>query len=315
MISFQVWRALHTPFVAHPLYYMRGLDEPSDDGQRILEVMERNAQIAATLFLILTVAAIIHYGPSVLLFIILGIPIGLALLVVPLIIFATGTLYGVGAASVIALTISRERYQGRLDLLGATPYGLAGATWALGSIAVQKSSILRRMRALVQPMHFISVFVVGFTLILLALPAISDNSPDATAQQTWVDGFGLLMLLLFGIVDLLQSGNIGSLTGMIVGAGTTNTAYIQGRALVTFFIMHLVSYMVIVAVCVVVLPMLKFDSRALYYVVCLVSTYLIREGMTIMLWWSLTRTLEASYDELGAIAHIGIQRKRIFPKS
>jgi len=312
MITWQLWRAIHTPFVAHPLYYMRGMDPVPEDTQRLTEIMERNTQRIALLVILGVIAAVIHYGPAVLLFIIIGVPISLFLLTVPAVLLLAGTVYGLIAVMAIALTISKERHQGRLELLGATPYGLAGATWALGSIAVQKNILLKRIRNTLHPLHMITTFCVIFMLILFMIPYISD--PQAIEpRQALSDVLAVLAVIIFAIIDLFQSGNIGSLIGMIVATDTHNTAHIQGRSLTTFLVIHLAGYMLIVGLCVLAWPVLGINSDIVYYGLCLFTAYAIREGITLVLWWFLIKTLDANYDELNTIVRIGIRRQRTIP--
>jgi len=308
MIAWQLWRALHTPFVAHPLYHLRGMDPLPEDSERLIAVMERNAKLLLVLGIVGIVAATISYGPSALLFIIIGIPIGIFMLTVPAVLLLAGSVYGTITVMAIALTISRERYQGRFELLGATPYGLAGATWALGSIAVQKNILLKRLREALTPLYMISIFCALMLLFLFTIPVISDPQANE-ARRTASDVITVLLLIFFAIIDLMQSVNISSLIGMIVATDAENTSFAQGRALAAFLVIHLTNYMIIVGLCVLALPMLGIQSGPVYYGLCLFTAYAIREGVTVLLWWRLIKTLDADHAELNTIVRIGVQRQ------
>jgi hypothetical protein len=309
MITWRIWRAVHTPFVAHPIYWRRGSWLAQADHSSLVQRLERQAQWLGAGVLGAGLLLTIIGRFELFLLMVVGVPVMTVVVGIPAGVLLSGIWYGFICATTSAVTIRRERYQGRLALLGATPYGLAGAAWALGSISIQRSPTLLSLRKLLAPTYFMIFLVMLLVLPFIGVRAI--NYPlDVQAQRDLRDWATVMLIVLLGMADLVQSASIGALVGMIVpvAASQLDNAFIG--AVLLYLAVQIAAATFAGIVWLVVWPVLGVAGGLGWYVCGVLTLIVLREMATLLLWFWLIRALDADFGELDAIVHLSLWRDR-----
>ena len=305
IISWKVWQAVHKPFVAHPLYWMRGLWIAPYDTEFIVKKIEKRARSVSILVGIFALFLLVQYGVGTFTLFVLGLPALVIIFGIPLGILIIGSIYGFVSASVATLTISREHNLGRFTLLGTTPYGRAGATWALGSIAIQKNEFLRRVRDVMPPVYFATFFLILFPLSLLGFGALL-NSSNSELQGNFTSIFMIFTLSLFSLTDLIQSASIGALIGMIVPITVNQTSSAYAITILAYLVSQVFIYLISAAIWILVWPQFGVSQGIKFYLAGLCTIILFRDVYLRILWQLFNWRLGADFGELDMIVHINV---------
>jgi hypothetical protein len=314
MISWRLWQALHTPFVAHPLYQQRGVwQEPTNSQAKTgwaatsiwLREHPRRAVVVSVLVAVFTA---IIFGPTPLLILFFGLPFLFIFVGFPLMLIVIGTVYGIVMALLVSDTIAVEQAQGRYWLVSVTPYGRTGVTWALCSLAFNCHGSLGEIRRLLTATYIIviacAVFLLGFILLTIALAPLSVRGD---LQELPV----LIAIALVLPLDFYQSVNVAGLVGMIAPTLSIGRAGIRHYVLGSFLALQVGFYLVAAFLCFGVWPHLfsplGWLNDAGYVLLCIFTIYICREGLIVGLWLLLARRLDTSLAELDEIAGVGIK--------
>lgn len=321
MISWRLWRALSTPFVAHPIYWQRGVWKP-----KALPTRRSFWQIIATFvgknliwgvlaaFVITVVLSVVFefnamfvIGPVVTIF--LGIPVLFFFTVPPLFLVSVGTVYGLLSALSISDSIAVEKQQGRYALMGLTPHGLAGATWALCSLQQHTNFILQVIRNWLILIYLLIGALILLPLLVVVVTFLSSLAPiTASNMPVEYNILNVSLILTLPLIDYVQSSNIGSLIGMITPSFTVGRANTRGLTIFTFLALQFAVYLVMAFACFVLWPRLyvtlgwRLDLG--YTLVCIMTSYLMREAVTITLWVYLAYSLETDLTELNRATNL-----------
>lgn len=303
MISWRLWMAIYTPFVAHPLYLRWGVWSQKQEISEVYRQLERRAQRLVITVLVIAAVVLHLFGAVPLVVFTFGVPFVLIVVGIPLSLLITGTVYGAICASTVAMTIAREQYQGRFALMGLTPYGKAGAAWALGTIAVQKHPLLKRVRYALQPTYFVIIFVLVIPMAL-AWISLTSNPGDAQMRNQAENLASVLLLAVYTIIDFIQSGNVGCMVGMLIPTSTDHPGSANALSIVGFGLMQVLSYVVVAVICVFGWPTMGVDQGLSYYLLCTLTAYVFREVLIVALWFLLLQRLDAEPGELAAIDNL-----------
>ena len=305
IISWKVWQAVHKPFVAHPLYWMRGLWVAPYDTDFIVKKIERRARSVSLIVGTFAIFLLVQYGVGTFTLFVLGVPSLLIIVGIPAGILIIGSIYGFVSASVATLTISREHNLGRFTLLGTTPYGRAGATWALGSIAIQRNTFLKRVRDVMPPVYFATFFLILFPLSLLGFGALL-NSNNAELQGDFTYAFMVFTLSLFSLTDLIQSASIGALIGMIVPISINQTSSAYAITILAYLMSQVFIYLLSAATWIIVWPQLGINQGIKFYLAGLCTIVVYRDVYLRILWQLFNWRLGADFGELDTIVHVNV---------
>ena len=301
MISWNFWRALQIPYVAHPIYRLRGVWEPptaAPFNTRFLALLQTRPMLLLVSSIALVTAIPALWGFPVLFVLICGPALVLVVIVIPASLVLVGTVYGLAVTLAVSDTIFIEKAQGRYELMTLTPRGLAGATWALNSLVFHTNALLVQIR-----LWLVNIYVsAGMTILLvlyLVLPIVPGIIPKAFVWLTIFAAF---------LCDYIQSTNTGCLLGMIIPSYSQSRATTRSYAIVAFLTLQFGSYLVILFLCIVMWPTLHLASfqQQLRFTLVAFLTYLsCREIITIVLLVTLVRRLNTTLSEWDDIARIG----------
>lgn len=309
-VSWRLWGALMQPFVAHPLFRRWGVWQPPTTtgpaarAQRWLSLHQ--GWIMGTL-VVVTLASAMLFGPWRTLWALVVIPFALLLALIPLLLISYGTIYGMLSALSIGSTISNEKVQGRYTLLGVTPYGFEGATWALCSLLIHASYTLRWLRTTAQFLYFLLLFAVGIPLFIsLGIYVFQPTPPLADTLRVLGLGFALVILM---VVDFIQSADLGSLIGMLVPTYVQTRSDTRNNVIFFFPIVQFGSYVLIALVMVGPFLLAVESGMSLLWPAygSLVIFYLVREFIIVGLWCQLARRLNANLNEMDRFTHVGLR--------
>lgn len=315
MISWRLWLALRRPFIAHPIYQLRGVwhQLPRQDNlpfKRLRAWLAAHQLTLSILLVILAVVLTILYGPAPIMMMIFGLPFVGMFFGLPLFLLGIGTFYGLASAIVTSDSIANERRQGRFALMGLTTYGAAGAAWALCSVEFHRHHWFYIVRETIASVYLMVITFAGFPLFFTFALFLIDLS-DPVSQYRFFSLVSWLVIIFTPGLDYVQSANIGCLVGMIAPAFTSGRANARGLASGIFLALQFGTYIVVGLCSFYFWPRLYFElgweQNFSYYILCVFTLIVCREIVTIVLWFTLAYALDAELDELDAIAQIGIR--------
>ncbi|MCU0481482.1 MAG: hypothetical protein MUE54_09750 [Anaerolineae bacterium] len=316
MTSLQFWLALMTPFVSHPLYMRRGVWQPPSPpseatrwGKWVVFYNTNEVRIIWVGFALL-VAGVIFIGFSNIMVAIVIISIGVIGLGFPTLFALSGTIYGIVSALTISGAIINERLQGRYLILGVTPSGFLGAAWALCSISVQNSRLLRQLRTLLGTIYGVAVLMLLLPFLLTTLIYFG-NSEVSQIYDLWsilIIAFSIIILFL---VDFFQSACIGGLLGLIAPHYSETRANTQNSVISNFLALQFGVYLVTGFICLFLIPsifsLIRYPITPFYGYICAVVLYAVREVLIIALWHGLAITIDDDVVQLNRLTRIRIK--------
>jgi hypothetical protein len=321
MISIRIFQALLRPFVAHPLYQRWGVWDPTplpsvlnSRWYRLRRWYQKHELRVITGIVLFSILLMFIFGFWRVMSLILFVPIFLMVLLVPLSLLLLGTINGLLSGFAINQTIVNEKIQGRYDLLGLTPYGFEGSTWALCSLSLQGKGLLRRLRNLGRALYAFLFALTGFPLVYAML--LAAISPYPNALQEVINGMGVSFVLSFLLgLDYIQSTNVGCIIGMV--APTFDATHTGSRNfLLSMFLAVQFGTYVFIAIIVFffISGLVSGLSLPLAALVGVFVTYILREMMVIALWRWMAYRLHANLKDLDRLAHVGIGNQSIMSK-
>ncbi|GAB4318365.1 MAG: hypothetical protein Kow00117_08490 [Phototrophicales bacterium] len=319
MISLRVWTALLTPFVAHPLYQRWGVWTPSDNPtsgifQKIKHFINNYEfyWFSGIIFLLILLSILTSFWTVIT--IVFIVPFLLACIMVPFLLLTGGIIYGLTSGLIIGNAIINEKIQGRYELIGLTNYGFEGVIWALCSLSIQRSQLLRQLREAYKVLFFISLIIVVIPLVMVG--SISPFNNEAVSLEI-VGNLILTMLATSALaIEFIQSSNIGGLLGILVSNYAKTRTDTRNMIIVTFISLQLVVYISIGFLSLLIYPdvfsVLGWDLamaryQILYASFCLFTFYIIREIIITLLWHRLADITNVELYELDHITHVGIK--------
>ena len=301
MISWNFWRALQIPYVAHPIYRLRGVWEPpasTSFNTRFPAPFQIRPMLLVMFSIALVTAIPVLWGFPVLFVLVCGPALILVAIVIPATLVLVGTVYGLAVTLAVSDTIFIEKAQGRYALMTLTPRGLAGATWALSSLIFHTNALLTQIRR-----WLVTIYVsAGMTILLVLYPVLLVVPGTISKALVWLAVFAAFFC------DYIQSTNTGCLLGMIIPSFSQSRATTRSYAIAAFLTLQFGCYLIILFLCVVLWPTLHLSSvqqQLRFTLVSFVTYVLCREIATIMLLVTLARRLNTTLDEWDEIAHIG----------
>jgi hypothetical protein len=308
MTSFRFWLALMTPFVSHPLYMRRGVWQPppppdkSNRWGRLVHFYNANEVRIIWGAIALLLLAVILIGFNNIIIVLVIISIGIIGIGFPLLFALSGTLYGILSALTISGAIINERLQGRYLILGVTPSGFLGAAWALCSLSIQNSKLLRQLRAILG-----SIYGVALLTALIYF-----------GNSEYGDIYNLLSILVvafsimaFFVVDFFQSACVGGLLGIIAPHYSETRANTQNSVISNFLALQFAVYLLAGFICLFVIPslfaLIRYPITPFYGYICVVVLYVVREMLIIALWHGLAITIDDDVVQLNRLTRIRIK--------
>lgn len=318
MISWRLWQSISTPFVAHPIYWQRGIWKPrpvrppTTVWLKIGRDVNRYLEFWLAVLIVVNIIIAVTISPTLPVMIFLGIPIILMFALPPLYLLTVGSLYGLSCALAISDSIAIEKQQGRYALMGLTPHGIVGATWALGTLVQNTNELLRWMRNVLTLIYMAIGGLIGLPLLVVMFTYLTSLNPiTATNDPFAFSLLNLTIILCMPMIDYVQSTNVGCLIGMIAPTLTFGRANTRGYTLFIFLSVQFGVYLVAALLCFVIWPrayvMMGWSLNLSYSVVCVATFYLLRELVTIILWVYLAHCLETDLAEMNDATNVQIK--------
>lgn len=209
-MTFRLARALYKSLPRHPMFWYDYSPTPSRE-----PLTPRQRLIRAGLVILLVISACPIMAVAVL-------PGAFTLL---FIVMLGGTIAGLHAANGISGLIGGVREQGRYDLVGVTPEGIFGLSWALGARFLRMQRGARRLRRLILSLYIAGALLVGLAAVMLPFFQLDPSMFMGTSADFQVDHdvlynrllalFNILLLLAFVRLDYTQSMVSAALIGMV----------------------------------------------------------------------------------------------------
>jgi len=316
MTSFRFWLALMTPFVSHPLYMRRGVWQPPpppDQANRWGKLMyfysANEVRIIWGILGLLVLGTVVIGFNNVILIIVI-ISIGTLSLIFPLLFALSGTLYGLLSALTIGSAIINERLQGRYMILGVTPSGFLGAAWALCSLSIQNSRLLRQLRSILTSIYGVSLLMLVLPFLLVTVIYLG-NSRMSQVYDIWSILVIAFSVMLFFIVDFFQSACVGGLLGIIAPHHSKTRANTNNSIISNFLVLQMSVYLITSFSCFFIIPtlfnMIDYPITPFYGYICVIVLYAIREILIIALWHGLAITIDDDVVQLNRLTRIKIR--------
>ncbi len=314
MISLQLWQALMTPFVSHPLYWRRATwmaPKPSDmwimrRWRQLKVLMDAHLKTTFILCVVGVIATTVIFGPGPLLVLSFGLPIIVMFLAIPTVLILSGTFYGVLCVVIVSDSAANERMQGRFLLMGLTSKGFIGALWAICSLEFHTSETLVQAR---QTIHRVFSTIAALLLLpLLFAVFVFIGSPSSFTNSAY-GSIGLVSIgLLFPLTDYFQSTIIGCLIGMLAAGISKLRGNVRALAIGMFVAFQFAAYLIAAFLCLLIIPALfhslQLDLNFVYLIVCLAIFYIVRELFILLLWLILSLQLDTHLFEMYDITRI-----------
>jgi hypothetical protein len=325
MITWQLWRALQTPFVAHPLYrryamWHKGFTQ-EDPGirARLYGHLARNEEKYFGGILLVMVIVSVFFGVLPLLWLIVGMVALGVFVLLPLTVLFASTVYGGAITSHISDAIAEEKSQGRYVFMVLTPYGLAGTAWALGSITLHNHASLVSVRQTLEKVFSViaMMMLLLITVVLAMMGMFAFAKQDSfIALETLLWLFDALVISVIILVDYGQASIIGALVGMLTPQFTKTRAETRAMAVSIFFSIQLLTTLVIVLLCgflwVGVYDAFSLPLVPTFPVACLVIAYLFREAVITALWVMFSWHSNTQLAELEFVTRVDVRRVPLF---
>lgn len=294
MISWQLWQALQRPPINHPLFKQTaGIERIS---KRMLLFAEGLAPATLGTGVLLCVAMwLLPYVTFLAqLFIVWGIaPLAF--------IMVNGTLFGGIWSATIGKTIAAEYTRKRYELLCLSPAGTLLTNWAICTACLHRNQLFHFIYA--QRNTIIYQVIIPASALLILGFTLSGPPPRGEALIINIIGYTGVIVAFFG--DYIYSMILCSLSGMFAPSLARNSHNAPLWAMGSFLMFQVSSYVVILVIDVVVLPvlfgLLQFNgvfADISLAVMRLAIFFAVREMMVVYLWHLLRRRLNIEEPEL-----------------
>jgi len=216
------------------------------------------------------------------------------LLLTPLIL-VSGAVYGVVWAVGISGLVAREHERGTFDMLGVTPPGSLGTSWALCMGCLYRNQGFRRVNT---GNTWIARTILLAPFVLMIWYSLS---------PTWTS---LIFAAAF-YIDYIQSIVLGALVGMLVPTIARNRLDSRFLAFGVYILMQIAVYVAFLLTVFIILPgvyrtlgLSGWFAELLFPLLCTLFFAAVHEGMVLMVWYLLLERLNAAPDELDSLARL-----------
>ncbi len=308
VLSYTLWRGLFHRMQTHPMYWRPLSDtlppitpqRPYTPWQRVL----RWLAFAGGLIVLVPILALLLFPGTFLLM---------------LAVLAGGTIAGLQTAYGVASLLGREFQAGRGTLLGATPYGPVGLSWALAARFIRRDKGSRQFRRLVTVFYLfaaVGVLLLGVGIVLMNAAMVTTatyygmepGSPGFETIGVWTMVLsvlnGLLIVTLL-LIDTIQSVLTGTLIGMSALPLAPRRDDARLAALGVFLLVQLGFYVLVLLVGIslpgALYTLLGLEPDLLLSVIRVGVVLGLRELLLHLLWQGYIALYNADDDELRAL--------------
>lgn len=303
MLTWKLWTALEKE--RYSTLYHRILREPQTFHRSTLQEMWKNMQ--TQLGAALLVAIVLFFATSGRWALLNTI---VQLLPLPLLI--SGTAAGLVCAVSISRSMADEQRRGRFDLVSITPFGAAGASWAICHRSYQDSKLLYHVKRAPLVVYGMMAVVTAFFFIMMVMLwffLVTSNSEDyqpAEFATIWIAIATSYSILAALFADLIQSLAVGCITGVLASRYTQDALDARSLSLALYLIIQFTFYALMAFFSFILVPTLYdifgltpgIESLVLRVLVFLFT----RELLIMYLWRALAQQLNTTQDELSRAA-------------
>jgi hypothetical protein len=309
MVSRKLWRVLNDPPTLHPLFwrtiYRSGATQFATRNYKLEVYAEKVSMVYfVVLFSLWILANIAEYRSqsiflSLLLFL-FSLPMLLFVGAVLRYSLFNGMVNGLFWALRISNGVAYEREQGRLELLWLSPPGALGATIAVCTGCLYRQDTFHQFRLQCK-------IIIWIALALGALLVVNVSTAYATPYTSYqaLAFVNILTLIAAIYLDSIQAPILGSLIGMLVPTFTENRLDTRVWTVSIYLLLQIVSIVFALLIGTVILPMFYLQLNLAGWLadispplVSLISLYWFREGVISIVWYALTRQLNADPREM-----------------
>jgi hypothetical protein len=278
MTTWRLWQALKYPPAAHPIF-QRMVSPYYDDISWVLvaqNVLLQGQIWFWSLVFVLDTRALI-------------------------LMMFSGTFYGLIWSAIVSGTIAIEREYRMYDLLCMSPSGTLGITWAICTACLHRNQTFIQVNS----QEAWSIRIILFIPLVISANVIFGRafSNPGSITIVWLAAFLLVFYL-----DHVQSIIFGSLFGVLAPHYAPNRFDSRLWACGGFMLVQSSTYLALLLMSAVILPTLyrAFDISGWYAdlsipILSVAVFYLLREGVIIKLWRTLTEQLNAAQTELDSM--------------
>lgn len=306
MITLTLWRALQSPYETHPTYRV----VRAGRYQRFYAIPPQNRLAWPTIGFEGVLGKIVGVF-AVMMFLCAGgwlfiVPL---LFILPALFFITGTLNGTSITVGISGHLARERQHKREILMGVTPSGISGMTWAICSGVYHRNSTLGKFRFTIGSIYqaiYIGLVIINIILGGHWLISMIRDQQLIPADQTLTTALLFLMGSIAFHADYIQSILMGTIIGMLVPTYIHNPSDARAISIGAFLTLQFLLYALVAMIVFLILPPL-FDAFNVSSIVALSASSLIifiglREIALNLLWRYVAHRLELDHKEFFAPA-------------
>ncbi|MBZ0282499.1 MAG: hypothetical protein K8L97_17295 [Anaerolineae bacterium] len=230
----------------------------------------------------------------------------LLLILMPILLFFTGILYGVDCALRISAAIAREHENNTYHLLSLAPPGPLGVSWAICTSALYRNREFDRFHIIVRTSIVIALVIVSIVagLTLMWQSAVVSRFPQPT-MLTVLHFINLVCILVAIYIEYVQSAVLGCIVGMLIPTYADNRLDAGLYALGVFLLLQITAYFLTVLIGFSVLTSLyqAFTIGGFYAEISLtiarvILFFTIREGLIVLTWRILIERLNGRGMEL-----------------
>ncbi|MBZ0294003.1 MAG: hypothetical protein K8L99_15680 [Anaerolineae bacterium] len=298
MMTWKLWRALHTPPANHPLFEHIA-SQPEWFPSRSLGLLWPVGLGVLTLTFLIGV----WYVPQVVMPMLFHPHVAL---LIGLLLF-TGTVYGFAWAISISSMINRMRGQGKYDLLRLSSLSTFGVNWTICTGYLYRQQLFKRISLQHTRATQLALTLTGALIMPILIGLVSSNQEFVLSLL--ITGLHIITIAAAFQIDHVQSVVMGSLIAMITPIYTRNITDTRIFAGVTFLSLQLTTYLISWFVGFELLPgsitALLMEREAVELVIPILRVivfYLTREIVILTLWQVLSYHLQANRAELDLLA-------------
>lgn len=296
MISWRLWYALHHPPYRHILFQRMVAPRLRDvywpQPQRSIHPLWA-AIIMAVFACVLGLTPVLIVGVYVFLFVFLPLAIGLLLF--------NGFVYGAVLTARVGQAVASNAGQGRFELVALAPPGAMGMTWLIAIASIYRNGRPTGIN------YDHAWYLRAFLLLIFTVVAISSFGAawDKNAQVIILATYVLTQALAFQVDDM-HAVTSGVVIGLSAATWLPNPLAARTAALVAYLALHILFYPLVVVVILVLLPSVWPSDAgwlAALALPCwrLAVFYALREGAISVVWYGLTRRLNAQPGDLRSL--------------
>lgn len=227
------------------------------------------------------------------------------LFILPILLFITGTLNGASITIGISSNIARERQYGRDSVIGVTPSGLSGMTWAICSAIYHRNTVLGQFRFTISSIYqaiYIGLITLNVVLGIHWIITLRRDQQVSSTDHLITNTLLLLMGLIAFHADYIQSILMGTIIGILVPTYIQNQADARAISIGAFLALQFLLYVTIAIMVFLLLPPI-FDNLSIASIILLSACRLfifigLREVVLTLLWRYVAYRLDLDHTDL-----------------